>query len=225
MTHTIIAYWPSTVNGSRFTIHESESLSDRDILWSIDALDDPSGTEYVCICEADMPDLSEDERDALSFNGYLDAPRLEEPLKHIWERLMPATVEERLDTAEREAEELRNQNQDLLIRIAELDARELTSKEVRQLIGTVEDTRPRYVYLMKDKANGLYKIGKSIDPKHRERTLQSEKPSIHMVFSAQERDDFNEKSLHRRYAEHRKRGEWFSLTPAQVRFICHYRTT
>ena len=88
------------------------------------------------------------------------------------------------------------------------------------MIGTTEDTRPRYVYLMKDNANNLYKIGKSIDPKHREKTLQSEKPSIHMVFSAQEREDFNEAKLHQMYADQRRRGEWFTLSSSQVRYIC-----
>ena len=82
-------------------------------------------------------------------------------------------------------------------------------------------TEQVFVYLMKDKANGLYKIGKSINPKCRERTLQSEKPSIKMVFTMPEREGFNERSLHREYAECRKRGEWFDLTLAQVRFICH----
>ena len=78
-----------------------------------------------------------------------------------------------------------------------------------------------FVYLMKDSANGLYKIGKSVRPKYRERTLQSEKPSVKMVFSTPERPDLNERLLHLRYADQRKRGEWFQLTPAQVRFICH----
>lgn len=86
-------------------------------------------------------------------------------------------------------------------------------------------TEQVFVYLMKDRANGLYKIGKSIKPQYRERTLQSEKPSIEMVFTMPERGNFNERLLHVEYAEHRQRGEWFSLTPAQVRFICHSSKT
>lgn len=78
----------------------------------------------------------------------------------------------------------------------------------------------RMLYIMKDSHNGLYKIGKSVNPKTRERTLQSEKPSIKMVFSAKESEDMSEKSLHIEFAEQRVRGEWFSLTPAQVRYIC-----
>lgn len=78
-----------------------------------------------------------------------------------------------------------------------------------------------YVYLMKDNHNGLYKIGKSTKPKFREKTLQSEKPSIEMVFHTKERSDFNEDILHREFSEFRIRGEWFDLSPAQVRYICH----
>ena len=67
------------------------------------------------------------------------------------------------------------------------------------------------------KHNGLYKIGKSINPKVRERTLQSEKPSIEMVRV------WNydiEKKLHSLYNEFRVRGEYFNLTPIQVKYIC-----
>lgn len=72
-------------------------------------------------------------------------------------------------------------------------------------------------YLMKDKHNGLYKIGKSRNPKIRERTLQSEKPSIIMVKT------WNydiEKKLHNLYNKFRVRGEYFKLTQIQVKYIC-----
>jgi len=75
-------------------------------------------------------------------------------------------------------------------------------------------------YIMKDKSNGLYKIGKSIKPKIREKTLQGEKPTIEIV------KIFNsdiERDLHKRYVRQRVRGEWFKLTPIQVKYICtHY---
>ena len=77
----------------------------------------------------------------------------------------------------------------------------------------------RKVYMMKDAHSGLYKIGKSVNPQNREKTLQSEKPSISMVFFCKETDDFNEKVLHLEYSSQRIRGEWFDLSPAQVRFI------
>jgi hypothetical protein len=72
-------------------------------------------------------------------------------------------------------------------------------------------------YIMKDDLSGLYKIGKSINPKYRERTLQSEKPSIRIV------KIFNsniEKKLHGIYDEYRVRGEWFKLTEIQLKYIC-----
>jgi hypothetical protein len=73
---------------------------------------------------------------------------------------------------------------------------------------------------MKDNKTGFYKIGKSINPEYRERTLQSEKPSIKMIKVFGE--DIEDK-LHKEYANQRKRGEWFDLTPIQVKYICtHY---
>jgi hypothetical protein len=75
-------------------------------------------------------------------------------------------------------------------------------------------------YLMKDNNTGLYKIGKSKNPKHREKTLQSEKPTIKMVKVF---DKDIEKKLHAIYNDQRVRGEWFDLTPIQVKYICtHY---
>ena len=72
-------------------------------------------------------------------------------------------------------------------------------------------------YLMKDNLTKLYKIGKSINPKFRESTLQSEKPSIKMV---KVWDSDIEKELHIKYHRLRVRGEWFALNKIQVRYIC-----
>ncbi len=74
-------------------------------------------------------------------------------------------------------------------------------------------------YLIKNNRNGLYKIGKSYDPKYRERTLQSEEPDISMV----KMWDYDiEEFLHRKYDECRVRGEWFKLNKTQVNFICKH---
>jgi hypothetical protein len=72
-------------------------------------------------------------------------------------------------------------------------------------------------YLMKDKSNNFYKIGKSINPKHREHTLQSEKPTIEIVKIW---DKNIEKKLHNLYNDYRIRGEWFNLNKVQVKYIC-----
>ena len=72
-------------------------------------------------------------------------------------------------------------------------------------------------YLMKDKNTGFYKIGKSTNPKFREQTLQSEKPTIKMV-KIWEKDI--EKELHSLYKSFRVRGEWFNLSNIQLKYIC-----
>lgn len=85
---------------------------------------------------------------------------------------------------------------------------------------TLNSKKNRKTYLMKDEHNGLYKIGISKNPKFRESTLQSEKPSIKMVKTWNK--DI-EKLLHKEYDKNRVRGEWFNLTKVQVKYICiHY---
>ena len=86
--------------------------------------------------------------------------------------------------------------------------------EVKNIINFIDD---RKTYLMKDNHTKLYKIGFSNNPKHRETTLQSEKPSIKMVKIWNKNI---EKKLHKLYSEYRVRGEWFNLTPIQVQYIC-----
>ena len=75
-------------------------------------------------------------------------------------------------------------------------------------------------YIIKDLNTNLYKIGKSKNPKVREKTLQSEKPTYKTV------KVFNkdiEGLLHKNYAQFRVRGEWFDLNKVQITYICkHY---
>jgi len=183
--HTLLVFWGKVDDGSQFTLHETETLHDSDIMWSIDMLDDPSDTEHVVLDDFMVPELTKRERMQFLECGFLDSERIEEKLQKLWDRLAPSKG-----------------------KVARLTGRQKSKSQ------------SRYIYLMKDKANGLYKIGKSINPALRERTLQSEKPSIRMVFSTREREGFNEASLHRQYADQRKRGEWFTLSAAQVRYIC-----
>lgn len=63
-------------------------------------------------------------------------------------------------------------------------------------------------YLMKDSNTGYTKIGKAINPRFRERTLQSEKPSISLLAIC---ESLIESELHEKYSEKRIRGEWFNL--------------
>lgn len=80
-----------------------------------------------------------------------------------------------------------------------------------------------YVYIMKDTSNGYHKIGISNTPEYRERTLQSEKPTIEMLackkFPTRKIAEAIESALHTAYSQQRLRGEWFNLTDADVAAI------
>lgn len=77
-----------------------------------------------------------------------------------------------------------------------------------------------WVYLMKDQANNAYKIGISNKPEYREKTLQSEKPTIIKITAKQyptrELARAVESSLHKVYEKKRIRGEWFRLDDNDV---------
>ena len=91
---------------------------------------------------------------------------------------------------------------------------------------TQHETEPQnenescWVYLMHDLANNAYKIGISNNPEYRERTLQSEKPTIEKVaarqFPTRAIAKAFESSLHKVYAMRHMRGEWFMLEPNEV---------
>lgn len=68
-------------------------------------------------------------------------------------------------------------------------------------------------YLMKDSNTGYTKIGKAINPKFRERTLQSEKPSISLLAVC---ESLVESELHKKFESKRIRGEWFNLNEYDI---------
>lgn len=72
-----------------------------------------------------------------------------------------------------------------------------------------------FVYLMVDRVNDIHKIGISNNPSWREKTLQSEKPTIELLvakkFVNRKIASSFEKALHDAYAPKRIRGEWFQL--------------
>ena len=75
-----------------------------------------------------------------------------------------------------------------------------------------------YVYIMYNQRNNLIKIGKSINPGHREKTLQAEEPEITMV-AVWKASDKLERHLHRIYKHKRLRGEWFKLSFKELKDI------
>jgi hypothetical protein len=80
-----------------------------------------------------------------------------------------------------------------------------------------------YVYLMIDVVNHHHKIGISNNPEWREKTLQSEKPTIELIaskkFVSRKIASSIEKALHATYSEKRIRGEWFLLDKSDVNDI------
>lgn len=98
----------------------------------------------------------------------------------------------------------------------------LSELDVDDKVGQNKNDKPskriRYSYLMIDENTGLYKIGKSYKPTYRERTLQSEKPTVSLVHKWPE-SIASESSLHSKYSDKRVRGEWFSLTQQDVKEI------
>ena len=80
-----------------------------------------------------------------------------------------------------------------------------------------------YVYLMVDTTNNFHKIGISNNPKYREHTLQSDKPTIELVcfkvYPTRIIAEAIESSLHRVYAKKRIRGEWFNLDSSDIDVI------
>jgi hypothetical protein len=78
-----------------------------------------------------------------------------------------------------------------------------------------------YVYVLIDKNTRYYKIGRSKNPLIREKTLQSEKPTIEMIYSHDARIK-DEKVLHDYFKSKRVRGEWFDLSGSDLQYIKEY---
>jgi T5orf172 domain len=100
------------------------------------------------------------------------------------------------------------------------------SHEWNDVIALIPETKVKaapindecFVYLMKDKS--LYKIGISKQAEFREKTLQSEKPTVILIaakkFINRRIAAAFEKALHESYSHKRKRGGWFILNEEEV---------
>jgi hypothetical protein len=80
-----------------------------------------------------------------------------------------------------------------------------------------------FVYLMIDNTNQYHKIGISNSPEYREKTLQSEKPTIELIcakeFPSRKIAESIEKALHETFSDKRLRGEWFELSEPDINEI------
>ncbi|MCY3780111.1 MAG: GIY-YIG nuclease family protein [Chloroflexi bacterium] len=80
-----------------------------------------------------------------------------------------------------------------------------------------------YVYVIQDvEFSGFYKIGRTSSPARRLNEIRNILPGESDVVAIIDAEDAPalEWQLHQRYAENRKRGEWFELSGAQIREIC-----
>lgn len=76
---------------------------------------------------------------------------------------------------------------------------------------------PGYVYILSSD-NGLYKIGKSKDPKGRINTLKTASPvkiELYRLFMSSDMDDA-EAMLHYMFSDFREIGEWFRLSEKEL---------
>ena len=71
-----------------------------------------------------------------------------------------------------------------------------------------------FVYLMYNKSNAYYKIGRTKNKsslEYREKTLQAQEPEVYTIDVWIVSENF-EKKLHSKFSNKRKRGEWFELS-------------
>jgi hypothetical protein len=78
-----------------------------------------------------------------------------------------------------------------------------------------EPKHKRYTYLMYDEISEYYKIGKSINPEFREKTLSSQTPKIRLIYKCKEAV-VSEDYLHKLFQYKRIRGEWFDLNTDEL---------
>lgn len=80
-----------------------------------------------------------------------------------------------------------------------------------------------FVYIMHNKHNNYYKIGRSINPVYREKTLQAQEPDVVLIDKWIASSEV-EKILHRKFKDKKKRGEWFSLSENDIKEINFFMT-
>jgi hypothetical protein len=104
-----------------------------------------------------------------------------------------------------------------------VDYKPLLQRELLTLAENLPIAEECHVYLMIDTINHYHKIGISNKPSWREKTLQSEKPTIELLaskkFINRKIASSFEKALHETFAKKRIRGEWFNLEMTEVNDI------
>lgn len=138
------------------------------------------------------------------------AQMIKEVKSEFFDRKKQKFVEE--NEFEYKVKELYKKGLSLRMIAAKFDVSHMTIQRIlnQQTIEKQEQFSKVYTYLMKDKRNNTYKIGKSNNPVYREKTLQSEAPQIDLLAYCEE-NIISEKILHELFKDKRIRGEWFAL--------------
>lgn len=94
------------------------------------------------------------------------------------------------------------------------------SQNAEHFVNRAQFARPRHAEVYVMESSGICKVGYSLNAKARLRGIRSTLPQpvrLVQTFLAWRRSARRvEKEAHRRLAEHRVRGEWFSVTPEQA---------
>lgn len=72
------------------------------------------------------------------------------------------------------------------------------------------------VYVFKDEASGLFKVGWSKKPEAREKTLGAQIPLVRIVKTWPDTERTDESRIHIVFKSKRVRGEWFCLTEQDI---------
>lgn len=76
-----------------------------------------------------------------------------------------------------------------------------------------EQDAESHVYFIESEASGLIKIGRSIDPTSRFKAIRTMSPDELVFLGSVPEKVYSEADLHKKFAEHRKHGEWFDAAP------------
>jgi hypothetical protein len=125
-----------------------------------------------------------------------------EELDRIWQEINQK-YEEHIRIAQ-EAEAKRKAQQEAL----QAESRAIAERKAREL-----------VYFIVDRQESIVKIGVSMSPENRLRSLRTSNPRLLELAATLPGGYDLERQLHERYAKHRIKGEWFQLTPGILRQI------
>lgn len=130
-----------------------------------------------------------------------------------YDRFKMMVIERYPNSEEYTIEQLNSVAGDYKYNMADTGIIEVLINSMGRIFMNPKAKKTQRTYIMIDKNTGYYKIGKSMNPKFREKTIQSEKPTVELLVIFE--NDI-EKLLHEKYKAKRVRGEWFSLAKSDL---------